>query len=297
MNGILWGQADMESISIKNDSVICEFDIRFLDSLIKEKSSLMHQFDDMLLPEIILKSNSKSINISDGWTLVKLDSLNFQLRKHLDDFKDIYEPLTKYFTDQYYWNRPLSELPEDVEILNKMRPKMEIDPNGNQEFQLKGFQNARNVYLAGSFNNWVPDDIKMEKSANGWKITLDLSPGIYEYKFIVDEEWMDDPSNPLRLENQYFTFNSILLIGKEQVFSLPGQTNANKVYLAGSFNNWDPNSIPMVSTPDGWQTSVMLPPGKHFYKFVVDDNWITDPNNDLVQDDKGRNKNSVIIIN
>lgn len=290
-------QSNMENISIRNDSVICDFNIRFLDSLIKEKSSVMHQFNDILLPEIISKSEEKQINISDGWTLIKVDSLNFQLRKHLDDFNDVYEPLTKYFTDQYYWNRPLSELPDDEDALKKMKPRMEVNPQGNQEFRLMGYENAEKVYLAGSFNNWIPDEIPMQKDGENWTITLDLSPGIYEYKFIVDEEWMDDPNNPLRLENQYFTFNSILLIGKNQEFFLPGKNDAKEVYLAGSFNNWDPKSIPMKPVSDGWETTVKLPPGKHFYKFIIDDTWITDPTNELIQDDKSANTNSVIIIN
>ena len=48
---------------------------------------------------------------------------------------------------------------------------------------------------------------------------------------------------------------------------------------------------------DGWKTSIMLPPGKHFYKFIIDGNeWITDPANELQERDSEGNVNSVLLI-
>jgi 1,4-alpha-glucan branching enzyme len=56
---------------------------------------------------------------------------------------------------------------------------------------------------------------------------------------------------------------------------------ANKVMLAGSFNNWDHTSMPLKRTnKEGlWAKDMVLNPGKYEYKFVVDGNWINDPRN------------------
>ena len=50
--------------------------------------------------------------------------------------------------------------------------------------------NAKAVLVAGTFNDWKADELALEKEEEGdWRITLALSPGAYEYKFLVDGEW------------------------------------------------------------------------------------------------------------
>lgn len=50
-----------------------------------------------------------------------------------------------------------------------------------------------------------------------------------------------------------------------------------KVYLAGSFNSWK-ERIPMSRSGEDFIAILNIPPGKHEFKFVVDDEWRTDPN-------------------
>jgi 1,4-alpha-glucan branching enzyme len=51
---------------------------------------------------------------------------------------------------------------------------------------------AQSVSVAGSFNNWQPE--AMKGSAKGvWTVSLSLMPGTYEYKFVVDGNWIPDP--------------------------------------------------------------------------------------------------------
>jgi hypothetical protein len=39
-----------------------------------------------------------------------------------------------------------------------------------------------------------------------------------------------------------------------------------------------------------------LEPGKYFYKFIVDGDWITDPGNQNAEDDGHGNINSVLVV-
>ena len=49
---------------------------------------------------------------------------------------------------------------------------------------------ARKVTLAGEFNEWDKDALAMAKNDTGaWEARLDLEPGIYEYKYVVDGNW------------------------------------------------------------------------------------------------------------
>ncbi len=52
---------------------------------------------------------------------------------------------------------------------------------------------------------------------------------------------------------------------------------ARKVELAGEFNDWDPNSLPMKKDDDGfWRVVLKLAPGSYQYKLIVDGRWWED---------------------
>jgi len=49
---------------------------------------------------------------------------------------------------------------------------------------------------------------------------------------------------------------------------------AHAVFLAGTFNDWQPNAMPLTRDADGnWTAKLALPPGRHEFKFVIDGNW------------------------
>lgn len=53
---------------------------------------------------------------------------------------------------------------------------------------------------------------------------------------------------------------------------------AEAVFLAGTFNGWDPTATPMVLGDGGqWAISLALAPGRYEYKFVVDGEWCCEP--------------------
>jgi hypothetical protein len=54
---------------------------------------------------------------------------------------------------------------------------------------------------------------------------------------------------------------------------------ATRVTVVGDFNRWDPNASPLARGADGsWRARIAVPPGRHEYAFVVDDDrWVTDP--------------------
>lgn len=70
---------------------------------------------------------------------------------------------------------------------------------------------ANEVFLTGDFNNWNPKTHPMKKQGNGmWNKTVMLSPGKYEYKFLVDGNWAEDPRNERACANCFGTRNSVL---------------------------------------------------------------------------------------
>jgi 1,4-alpha-glucan branching enzyme len=74
---------------------------------------------------------------------------------------------------------------------------------------------AKRVCVAGTFNNWRSDATPLKNSGAGeWAGQLMLKPGQYEYRFVVDGRWTDDPRTPQRVTNPYGQFNSVLTVNQ-----------------------------------------------------------------------------------
>jgi RHS repeat-associated protein len=70
---------------------------------------------------------------------------------------------------------------------------------------------ASHVYVAGQFNNWT--QAALTKNGSTWTITLSLTQGSYQYKFVVDGNWIQDPANPFTAPDGNGNYNSKLAVG------------------------------------------------------------------------------------
>ena len=72
---------------------------------------------------------------------------------------------------------------------------------------------AREVCLAGVFTDWDACLMPLEKSGEGiWSITIQLSPGRYEYNFVVDGNWIEDMLCSEMVSNPFGTRNSVIVV-------------------------------------------------------------------------------------
>ena len=66
---------------------------------------------------------------------------------------------------------------------------------------------------------------------------------------------------------------------KSRVWFELTKPGAKSVCVAGSFNDWRPERAPLVAATNGrWVGDLTLQPGRYEYLFVVDGQWIPDPN-------------------
>lgn len=79
-----------------------------------------------------------------------------------------------------------------------------------QSFRLTQIENANEVHLAGEFNGWTP--MQMEKRGNEFQALVELEPGEYQYKFVVDGQWIDDPSATRKAVNVFGSTNSVIIV-------------------------------------------------------------------------------------
>jgi len=72
---------------------------------------------------------------------------------------------------------------------------------------------AKAVSIAGTFNDWNPKAAPMLTTGPGqWVKELALSPGIYEYLYVVDGRWINDPQAVKSTPNPYGGRNSVLVV-------------------------------------------------------------------------------------
>jgi len=69
---------------------------------------------------------------------------------------------------------------------------------------------AREVHLAGTFNDWQPSTLPMVNTGPGrWEKELLLAPGRYEYRVIADGRWVEDPACDEKTPNPFGGLNSV----------------------------------------------------------------------------------------
>lgn len=83
---------------------------------------------------------------------------------------------------------------------------------GTTTLHLKGYPNARIVAVAGSFNDWNQSKVLCAREQDGWACGIDLKPGKYTYKFIIDGDWILDPDNANTEDDERGFTNSVLVV-------------------------------------------------------------------------------------
>ena len=72
--------------------------------------------------------------------------------------------------------------------------------------------NARNVEIAGDFNNWHPEQTRMRSNGDPstFRAIIPLTPGKYRYRLVVDGKWLADPNNVYSEPNGLGDMNSVV---------------------------------------------------------------------------------------
>ncbi len=74
---------------------------------------------------------------------------------------------------------------------------------------------AESVCIAGTFNEWRENATPMIPLEPGhWAKDLVLPSGAYEYRLVVDGQWVTDPQAAETVPNPFGSANAVLQVGK-----------------------------------------------------------------------------------
>ena len=79
-------------------------------------------------------------------------------------------------------------------------------------------------------------------------------------------------------------------------FQLPASVWANRVYLVGDFNNWNPCASPFQRLHNGvWSITLDLPARRRYeFRYLIDGHWCTDYHADGCTENKYHGLNSIV---
>ena len=98
------------------------------------------------------------------------------------------------------------------DMLVKKMPPPVPSLTGNTTFTLAGHTDAEAVAIYGSFNNWIQTKNYCAREGPGWICRLDLAPGKYTYKFLVDGVALNDPANSATEDDGNGHTDSVIVI-------------------------------------------------------------------------------------
>ena len=100
-------------------------------------------------------------------------------------------------------------------IMKSSRTNRRAGRNNGASVHLEVFQpEAIDVCVAGSFNDWQPQATPLVPLGNGrWAKELTLPAGRYEYRFVVDGQWVSDPAASEIAPNPFGSVNSVVTVG------------------------------------------------------------------------------------
>jgi len=98
------------------------------------------------------------------------------------------------------------------DMLVKKMPPPVPSLTGNTTFTLAGHTDAETVAIYGSFNNWIQTKNYCGRQGDGWVCRIDLAPGKYTYKFLVDGVGLNDPANSLTEDDGNGHMDSVIVI-------------------------------------------------------------------------------------
>lgn len=255
-----------------------------LDSLLQELGLSVLTLDSVI--------NNGNVT-SSGWKLIENSSSHFTFTKSIHDLNANAENVTSLF-DVLDKEKNTIEL-ESRFGYNKLKKPYPYDAsNQTVTFKLAGYDNAREVYISGTWNNWSLSECPLTFEDGAWTARVALKPGKYMYKFIVDGEWKLDPNN--KQVDWYGNHANSVYFVTNHVFHLEGFEENRRVYLAGNFNGWDKYGLPMKRASGTWFIPVYLEDGKYQYKYIIDKKWRLDPSNPKVVDDGKGNLNNELTI-
>ena len=106
---------------------------------------------------------------------------------------------------------PAESAAQEGDIDRKLQQIYGVQQVGEVTFFRSHIPGAKEVHIAGDFNDWMPNNMPMKCTGDGQFVChIKLPVGRYCYRMVVDGRWSHDIHNPDVETNSYGELNSVL---------------------------------------------------------------------------------------
>lgn len=91
-------------------------------------------------------------------------------------------------------------------------------------FEYFSYINNLDISVAGSFNNWNKIKMNYDNNKKIYYYKIELYDGLWEYKYIINNEWIYDQNYPIIITREGYVNNFLIIMLKEN------QTNRCEEY-------------------------------------------------------------------
>ncbi len=133
----------------------------------------------------------------------------------------------------------------------------------------------RTISLVGEFNDWKAGKIMLSNldSTGFWETKINLPPGEYEYKFVINgKDWVPDPMNPRKIPDGWNGYNSLRTVQRPPLpnISWKGTVEDDSILLDASAS-YDPMGKPLKIAwiPDRLNPEKLVMPQSTRTKFAI----------------------------
>ena len=82
-------------------------------------------------------------------------------------------------------------------------------------FEYISFINNLDISIAGSFNNWNKIQMTWDINKKIYYYKIQLKDGFWEYKYIINNQWIYDNNYPLIITKEGYVNNLLIIVLKE----------------------------------------------------------------------------------
>jgi chromosome partitioning protein len=219
---------------------------------------------------------------------------------------DVDAALAESFADQGPIDEPTDEYGQNEEPATD-----ETDPEEEPETrQLVGVGSSPNLTLTPQMTPEIKPGNRAEDVARrAQEFIKRVAQGRSndQSNHVVPPRRNEPPRQPLRLTNDHAAVRPVhaaarKLLGiretNQGVLFVQPANSGQTMSVAGTFNNWSATSHPMQRNDEYgvFELCIPLPPGKHYYRLVIDGAWTADSYNNVCEVNPFGEANSVITV-
>ena len=199
----------LETIKIIEKKVKHRHSIKILPNNIDLRTNFCRKMTEKLKKDFPLNCLNSLINSSTALreaASVGKPIIDYDMQSHA--FRD-FQNLTHEI--MYNPNETAVETP-DISTLMETEGLVDLSTKGII-FSLEAPADAM-VQIAGDFNNWVPESLYRNNlhGKSVWHKAISLKPGSYAYKYVINGNWISDPSNDNIVDDHRGGTNSLIII-------------------------------------------------------------------------------------